>query len=81
MPWTCDVSIVLILVRWCFTGVMSTTCILHMQWYAGSPQSGVGVGALAGGHGGGRRGGAAAHRGNPRTATVDMGGGSVGTFV
>jgi hypothetical protein len=27
-----------ILVRQCFIGVMSTTCILHMQWYAGSPQ-------------------------------------------
>jgi hypothetical protein len=26
-----------ILVRRCFIGVMSTTCILHMQWYAGSP--------------------------------------------
>jgi hypothetical protein len=29
-----------ILLRWCFISVMSTTCILHMQWYAGSPQWG-----------------------------------------
>jgi hypothetical protein len=28
-----------ILVRRCFISVMSTTCILHMQWYAGSPHS------------------------------------------
>jgi hypothetical protein len=28
----------IILVRWCFISVMSMTCILHMQWYAGSPQ-------------------------------------------
>jgi hypothetical protein len=27
-----------ILVRWCFIGVMSMTCILDMHWYAGSPQ-------------------------------------------
>jgi hypothetical protein len=25
-------------VRRCFIGVMSTTCILNMQWYVGSPQ-------------------------------------------
>jgi hypothetical protein len=37
-----------------------------------SPGSGVGVGALDGGHGGGG-GGAAAHRSNPRAAAVDVG--------
>jgi hypothetical protein len=32
----CTTLIQIILLEWCFIGVMSTTCILHMQWYAGS---------------------------------------------
>jgi hypothetical protein len=33
----CTTLMDVILVRRCFIGVMSMTCILHMQWYAGSP--------------------------------------------
>jgi hypothetical protein len=32
----CTTLINIILVGWCFVGDMSATCILHMQWYAGS---------------------------------------------
>jgi hypothetical protein len=34
----CTTLMDVILVRQCFIGVMSTSCILHMQWYAGSSQ-------------------------------------------
>jgi hypothetical protein len=33
----CTTLMDVILVRRCFIGVMSTTCILHIQWYIGLP--------------------------------------------
>jgi hypothetical protein len=35
----CTTLMDVILVRRCFISVMSTTCILHMQWYVGSPHT------------------------------------------
>jgi hypothetical protein len=45
-----------ILVRQCFISVMSMTCILHMQWYAGPPQAT----SADDGDGGSKRGGGGA---------------------